>query len=330
MNKKVLFFIVSISIGLALLAIVYSRIPVKEVLDVFDHASIPLVVRYIFIVSCIELLLVLRWKLILKAQNIFVPFHKLLMYHEIGYATGYLSPQAHIGGEPVKALCLKKHSISFKKGISSILIDKSMSVTTDAFFAFIGFILLFINFSLSSQQKLIFLLVVLIPGLLILSFYYRIITQKPTLSKLFKFFRFNKINWLKKFEKEVVTVEKHVFDFFKYSKTTFLKAIIINIILWILMFMEYRTVLSMFGYSASLTEIFLVLALVAVSYSMPVPMALGVLEAGQVSVLGALGLNRAIGLAISILIRTKDLIRTGLGLFFLCFVGIPWKRLFKK
>jgi uncharacterized protein (TIRG00374 family) len=328
--KKKFAFVLSLTIGLVLLFWVYSKIPLEEVINVFKHASLLLIFRYIIIISLIEIFLAVRWNQILKAENIFVPFHRVIMYTQIGYAIGYLSPQAHIGGEPVKALGLKKHNVEFKKGISTVIIDKSMRIMTDAFFAIIGVLLLLTYLSISNMERVVMFTIISIPCILFIMFFFRMVKGKPTFSILFRILQLHRIKLFFQIEQELLSIENHISDFFRLHRIIFFKALFVNIILWILMFLEYKTVLLMFGYSSNLVEIFLILSLIAISYMMPVPMALGVLEAGQISVLGALGLKQTIGLATSIIVRTKDLIRSGLGLLFLSMAGIPWKKIFNN
>ena len=58
-----------------------------------------------------------------------------------------------------------------------------------------------------------------------------------------------------------------------------------------------------------------VLPAARVAFLLPVPAGLGALEAGQVLAMQALGINPAVGIGLSLLIRSRDIIFGGLGLW---------------
>ena len=96
------------------------------------------------------------------------------------------------------------------------------------------------------------------------------------------------------------------------------------------MFVEYSAAISLFGFKPTIYSIFIVMGGVALSYSLPVPMALGVLEFTQVTALGLLNLNQAIGLSISILVRFKDVLRTVIGSTSIIYFGLSWQYILKQ
>ena len=124
MKNRTKAFLFSTLIGVILLYYNYSKFGVINVFEAFKNFTPAVFLIYASAVIIIELFLVVRWNVVLNAFKLKVPFHNLFLYRMSGYAVGYLSPQAHIGGEPVRALLLKRHGIKFKKGISTVLIDK--------------------------------------------------------------------------------------------------------------------------------------------------------------------------------------------------------------
>ncbi|MBN1502596.1 flippase-like domain-containing protein [Candidatus Woesearchaeota archaeon] len=324
MKKNSVSIIVSTLIGVLVLLFLYTKINIKEVLAIFKNITWQVLAVYLAAIILIEIFLVVRWDVILKEQNRFVPFANLLMYKEAGYAVGYITPQAHLGGEPVRALLLKRHHMSFKTALSSILIDKSLILVTDTFFGSIGVLLLLINLEFDPLLRILCILIGLIPLLLIFCFYYRLLRGLPFFTSLFRSLRLNKIKFTSKFEKDLRVIEKDMIDFFKNHKRVFIKIVLIQLILWSLMYVEYKSALLMLGYNTPLHRLFLILSSVAISYVMPVPLALGVLEFGQVSTLSLLKLPSQVGLAISLLIRIKDILRTAIGLIVLSYFGLPW------
>ena len=116
---------------------------------------------------------------------------------------------------------------------------------------------------------------------------------------------------------------------FKKHFRYFFVVVAIQMIMYLLMFLEYYFALALFNFAPNPFVVFMLMGAVAISYSMPVPMALGVLETSQVSALSMLNMERAIGLSISLLVRAKDLLRTLIGGLALLYFGVI-EGLFKK
>ena len=88
------------------------------------------------------------------------------------------------------------------------------------------------------------------------------------------------------------------------------------------MFLEFKFALLVFGFEANPVQIILALSMVGFAYMMPIPAALGILEASEASMFTLLGINPGIGVAVSLLIRARDTIMMGLGLGSLSHYGL--------
>ena len=331
MKNRTKAFLLSIVIGGILIYYNYSKFGITDVFEAFKNFTPTLLLTYASAVILIELFLVVRWNIILNSFKLKVPFHNLFLYRMSGYAVGYLSPQAHIGGEPVRALLLKRHNIKFKKGISTVLIDKSMQITTDVLFATLGAFSLILHFSISRKTTALIIGFILAWVLLLIFYFYCMIKKKPFFSAVLNLKVLKKFKSMRKLKKDVLEVEHIIHTFYVEHRKSFLKVVFINLFLYTLMVIEYSSAIALFGFTPSFYTTFIVMGGVAFSYSFPVPMALGVLETAQVSALGILDLNKAIGLSISILVRLKDVMRTligGLSLFYYGMsLGLIWKQI---
>jgi uncharacterized membrane protein YbhN (UPF0104 family) len=246
-----------------------------------------------------------------------------------GYSVAYLSPQAHLGGEPVMALLLKREGVNFKRGISSILIDKSVLLVADIIVIFIAGIIIFMHYSLSNDIKILFMGVLIGLILVMTGYFYCMIKKKPFFSWIFSLKFWNKNKKIKNIRKEVKDVENTIHLFYKNHMKPFFYVIVIQVIMYSLMFLEYYLALSLFVPNIDAFAVFLIMGGVAVSYAMPVPMALGVLETTQVSALALVDISNAIGLSISLLVRAKDLTRTLIGGLAMLYYGVI-EKIFKK
>jgi uncharacterized membrane protein YbhN (UPF0104 family) len=61
--------------------------------------------------------------------------------------------------------------------------------------------------------------------------------------------------------------------------------------------------------------VLIALTAVRIAFLLPMPAGLGMLEAGQVLAMGLIGVNPALGVSLSLLIRIRDVIFGGLGLW---------------
>ena len=102
------------------------------------------------------------------------------------------------------------------------------------------------------------------------------------------------------------------------------------LVLWVLMFLEYRFALLIFGHSATPLQVFLILTGVGIAYSIPIPAAMGILELGQISAAKVLDLSNAAAVALSFLIRARDLVWTAIGLIFLAIYEFDFAKLTRR
>jgi uncharacterized membrane protein YbhN (UPF0104 family) len=81
----------------------------------------------------------------------------------------------------------------------------------------------------------------------------------------------------------------------------------------------------MFGIHATAGQIFLIVSFVGFAYMLPMPMALGTLEAGQASAFTIINASAAIGVATALVIRAKDIVYSIIGLSVMGYYGITRK-----
>ena len=272
------------------------------------------------------LLHTLRWSIILKSQGCKVPFQKLFVYKLAGFAVSYVTPAAHMGGEPVRAYLLNKnHNIEFKKSLSSVVIDKSLYLSLNGFFACITILIILANFTVSERTEALMIFSFFAMAAAIYAFYYLTLNEKGFFTTCFRLLGLSKWKLTKKYEKDIKDMESHLIYFFKYNKKAFLNAFLTFLLVWVLMFVEFKLALLLLGYDASFAAIFIFFSFVGLAYIIPVPAALGALEFGQSSASAILRISSGIGLALSIVIRGRDMIWVFLGLSYLALHKIKFK-----
>lgn len=314
-------FGVSVIFGLALLFLTLHFINFHELYALFINFDKSNLFAFLFVSVCIFFTLTLRWKFILKAYGYKISFFKLLNYRFAGYAVSYLTPSAHIGGEPIRAYLLSKENIPMSKGLSSIIIDKSLEVTGDFLFSVMGVLVLLSILPIGKYAGILLGIGIAFFLWFLFSFFYHMYRGKPFLKKLFVKLRINKIKFMKKYESKINELEDNLNHFFQNRRKDLFIAIAFSGFLWILMFLEFYFALKILGIHATLMMIFMIVFVIGFTIVIPIPAAIGVMEAGQASLFSAMGFNPSVGVALGIMIHARDSIWVLLGLINIYFHG---------
>jgi len=322
MKKKTALIVSTSILGLIIFILVLNFMDFKILFDNFKEFSIFPFLAYLLVSILMMITGVYRWKVILKAHGFRIRFWRLFSYKIAGFSLCYITPGALVGGEALRAYLLKRNDVKFTEGISSVIIDKFFDLSIAALLTSVGIIIAISFFNISSYYKAVILLVTVAWVVMLSFFLYGSLTKKGFFRHIFRFLHIYRIKSLGKLEEKVEETEKHISHFFRRHKRAFRRCVVISLILWLLMFVEYKIATAVFGYNASLVAVFLIICMVGFSYTFPVPGALGVLEATQASIHSLVGLKAAQGFLLSLLVRARDIFWTILGIIFIYYHGI--------
>ncbi len=310
---------ISLAVGIVLLYLTLKHTNFSELWTVISSLNPLWLLAYLFISICIDLTLAIRWRLISKEYGYNISLFKILLYRLAGHGISYLTPSAKLGGEPVRAALLARHGSDkeFQKSLTTVGIDKTFELAFSGVFFFIGSLIVGLatpHISLGARITLLCL------GLFFLTltslFYLRTFNGKPFFSLIFKISKLSKIKLV------VEQFESVIADFYKHHRKVFWKTFWINSLSWVLMFLEYKTALLALGFNANFGLIFLVFSMVGLAYLFPIPLAIGSLEAGQLSLSKISNLPTTSGLALAFLTRARDLLVAIIGLAVIAFEGV--------
>lgn len=306
--------IISILIGVGIFLFFLDRVGIDNIGNIFKNVNLLYLFIYFIISTSTFLPSVLRWKVILKGYGKKVPFLMLFKQTIAAHSISYLTPSVKIGGEPLRAYMLKKETnIDLRTGSSSIIIDKFVELAGSVIFGSFGLILFFLT-PAPFLFKIILASVIFCAfyGLFVL--YYRTVTNRGSFSSLFLYFKFYKISRIKNFVHVLEDVERKLKKFFVKNKKEFLMCFFYYFIYGILIIFEFKFLLLGLGVDASLVIIILSLTVLGFVNFIPVPAALGFLEAGQSSLFYILIGKGSVGFVLSLIIRIRNLFFTALGL----------------
>ncbi len=304
----------------------------NEIITFFSSTTPLLVLSFLLIQISLMIVLTCRWATVLKAQgHKKINFYRLNKYRIAGQAVSFFTPTAKMGGEGIKTRIMsKRESLPYSHALSSVVLDNAIDLTTSGFFFFIGsiIVILSINTGLATNIFLGTLLVLFI--ITLGTFNYRLFKGKTILYGFANKIGLFKLKKLKKLKQEFKKFDEYLHDFYKQDKKYFYQTITLSFLSWILMFLEYYIAGRMLGLNFSLWMIFLIVTLVGIAYLIPVPMALGTLEAGQLSAFAILGISTAAGLGLSFIIRAKDMLIAFWGVGILSFYGFDINKSLQK
>ncbi len=267
----------------------------------FEGVALLLVTFLIIIVGS------MRWRAIIKAEGNNISLFKTSLFLVKGFTVDYLTPVSLFGGEALRVILLNKETGDIKSSSSSVIIDKVMDVTAHFLFLILGAVL-FLTYGYFYEGP-VFIYSIIITALFffaLLFFYFRAMRKKSIL----RFF----MGPTTENGKSVLEVENRVITFFHSKKKQFLKGILLSLLRHFLL--VFRVILLIFFISESfyIKEAFAVYGLTILSFLLPLPAALGGLEAISSFGFNVMGLGFSAGTAYAVTVRGVDLVVCVLGL----------------
>ena len=230
------------------MSIILTKIPLNDVIKRFSEVPIPIIFAYILTLIAIMITQAWRWQIIISSQQkTRLSLWHLFWYRIIGYGVSYVTPTAKIGGEPVRAALLTRHKIKFKEGLTTVVIDKTLELSSSGLFFVIGSIIALASYPVPSGAKTPIIIFSLIAAVLIFYFYYQMLNGGSFFKKTFRGLQLHRSKKGKKLEKHIHEFEQLIIKFYQHEKKYFFAAIMISLLSWILMFIEFKLALFMVG-----------------------------------------------------------------------------------
>jgi uncharacterized protein (TIRG00374 family) len=275
-----------------------------------------------------------RWGLILRALGAPIPLPALVAHRLAGFAVSYLTPGPQFGGEPVQLLLAKRRNgLDYGTGSASILLDKSFELMGNLTFLALGAWAILaagipaVGASAGPSGPRPWALFLVPGGLLLL----------PSLYLIASFSGRRPLSWLLRrlprrllsqerlagFELSLASAEDQVSAFLRRGGRTLALALGFFALVWGISLLEMWLTLRFLGVSVSLREVLVLMAGSRFAFLLPLPGALGALEATQVSLFSLLGLPADAAWALLVYTRARDLALAAVGLLA---AGIGLKR----
>ncbi len=154
--KKILLFLLSLLIGIGLFIWIGKITGWQEIKQSF----LLFTGWQGFVILGLTLLMMLigtwKWKEILKGENIAISFRELFKPYLLGFSIMFLAPILLWGGEVLRSYILRKNnSISWSKGMASVIIERILEWTANLIIIFFGLLFFLLMIGLPPIKLLI-------------------------------------------------------------------------------------------------------------------------------------------------------------------------------
>jgi uncharacterized membrane protein YbhN (UPF0104 family) len=261
-----------------------------------------------------------RWWLLLGGLGYRLPLWRLLEYRLAVFGLSYFTPGPHVGGEPLQVLLVERDGVPRPSALAAVTLDKVIEFTINFAILLLGLALILrwqlFDQTLGRQAFAVGAVLVMLPVLYLSA---TVVGRRP-LAALFP----PLAGWgpLGRWSQQLAAAgwavadgETQVAAFVRRAPGTMGLAVGATLISWVAMIAEYWLMVAFLGVRLTLPELVTTLTAARIAILLFLPAGLGALEFSQALAFGALGYNPAVGAGVSLLIRARDTLLGGIGLW---------------
>ncbi len=324
MNRRRLVKVLFWLIALILLISVLLSVPLTDTVGALRRLTMGQILLLVALNGLILALLNLRWWTILCGYGYRLSFTALFGYRLATFGVSYFTPGPHFGGEPLQVYFVEKEQQTPRvTAIAAMTLDKSLELFVNLLFLLTGVILIVQQQLLSGVFAVAVIVVIALLVLLPSSYLLAIGNGRTPLSQAVtalgqaNFWR-RKAAWHQRMHWAGATVqdsESEIRYFLHKAPLALILALLVSIAAWLLMIGEFWLMVSFLGAPLSPAQLITALTAARIAILLFLPAGLGILEASQVLAFGTIGLNPALGISASLLIRARDIALGSIGLW---------------
>lgn len=290
------------------------RAPLQEAWNVLKELTLLQILLLIMANGLIVLMLSSRWWLILRTQGSRVSYLSLVGYNMSSFSVSYFTPGPQLGGEPLQIWAVhKRHQVPVSVSVASVSLDKLLEVIANFSFLIIGMAVILASPWRPAAFRGVGLPLAIMVFILPMAYLILMLTGQRPLAFLI---RLLPSSWQEKGILETIREsETQVSRFCTEFPLAVLQATFLSILIWFMLVGEYWLTLIILGLPLNLAQAVSALVAARLAFLTPMPGGLGALEAGQTLAVSALGFDPSFGISISLLIRARDLLLGGAGLW---------------
>lgn len=302
-------------IGAALLALSIRAVSVAELLATLARLRLWQFVALAAANAVVLATITGRWWILLCGIGYRLPFRALFAYRLAAFGLSYFTPGPHVGGELLQVLMVEReHGVARSDALAAVALDKGIEFTVNLTILLLG-IAAVLQWRIVPQGAALQALGLAVALLALPTTYlgataFGIYPGTRVLGSLAR--RWSRLT------PTVLTVadsERRVGHYLRRAPRPFLAAIAVTLVGWGALIAEYWLMIHFLGVDLTLPQLVTALTAARISILLFLPAGLGALEASQATAFGLLGLDPAVGLSASLLIRLRDTLLGLLGLW---------------
>lgn len=288
--------------------------PLADILRALSSLSVAKILLLAALNAIILLLVSGRWWLILRAQGHTIRYLSVAAYRLVAFGISYFTPGPQFGGEPAQVYYMRnRHGISTSSALASVSLDKILELLANFGFLLVGIFAALGSGLLVELAPIQAVAWMAGPFILLLTYTLAIWKGKSPLASLLTRLPQQR-GAILRLTRATALAEEQISQFCQRKPLVVLGASVLSILIWGVMTLEYWLALRFLGIQVDLLQAVAALTAARIAFLFPLPGGLGALEASQILAMEALGLNPALGLSISLLIRGRDITLGGLGI----------------
>lgn len=316
--KKYGLWLFALLVGAGCLLWMSNQVSISDIKAILNRLSGWQLVIWLSLNLAILFLIAFRWWWISRQMEVEIPFFSMFNYRLAASAVSYFSPGAHIGGEPVQVMALHRcHHISLSSGSLTVLLDKSFDFLLNFFAMGAGIAAIFLVLP-SINNAAISAILALFGGMLVfgylscLVFFPKLFPQQNFARKMLSLLP-------SRWQKKAADFTNHFVAEFKaiHGKRNYLigSGLLISAFCWLLLLLEFLLLLLFLAENVTIIQGLLAFAFLRAANWLPAPAGVGVLESSQAIAFYLAGIDITIAAAFIIMIRLRDFMISGAGLF---------------
>ena len=253
-----------------------------------------------------------RWRRVLAGLAQPVRGLSLMGYRLASFGVSYFTPGPQFGGEPLQVLFLtRRKRINTPAAVSSVFLDRLLELLANFTFLMVGLVVI-VTSNLFKGLLQVWIwpaaaLVLALPLLHLAALWRGRMPLTWLLSRLGR--RVEKARVLAE------RAERQIAVLCVTRPRVLAVGIGLSALVWLSLLGEYLLMVRFLDIPFDLVQAVIALTLAQLAFLVPLPGGLGALEASQVLAMQLFGFSPALGLSLSLLIRARDVLFGGAGLF---------------
>jgi uncharacterized membrane protein YbhN (UPF0104 family) len=244
----------------------------------------------------------LRWWIILRALEHPIPLLAAALYRLAAFGFSYFTPGPQFGGEPIQLLLAERRAgLSRSVALTSLLLDRLLELSVN-----FGFLAAAALFLLRRGEALFAGVLFALPALYLSA----LARGWRPLTRLFDRLRGSRFPGAHDL---LSSSETEAGRFCNRRPRALALALAASLASWVVILFEYWLVARSLGMSLGVGQVVLGVTAARVAYLLFFPAAVGVLEAGQLAAVSAMGFAPELGISLSLVARGRDVALGGVG-----------------